>query len=178
MRLLVIALDGATWTVIDPLIKAAWLSNLACLIDNGTRCVSSAFEPVLSPIMWTSLVTGKRPEKHGVTHFFDTASNVACERLWDILEQPDRPIGVFGWPLTWPPRLAHGFVIPSLFARDSTTFPEELGFTKDPEEGLNRGWVERLRLVGTAMAFRFRQQGVPSAGKGEAGPKDPLRRGL
>jgi hypothetical protein len=106
--------------------------------------------------MWTSLATGKRPEKHGVTHFLDTASNVACRRLWDILEQPDRPIGVFGWPVTWPPRPARGFVIPSLFARDSTTFPEELGFMKDPEEGLNRRWVERLRLIGTAMRYALR----------------------
>ncbi len=85
MRLLIIALDGASWTVIDPLLKEGHLPNLSHLIGRGTRCVSTAIEPVLSPIVWTSLASGKRPEKHGVTHFFHTAKNVRCRRLWDIL---------------------------------------------------------------------------------------------
>jgi predicted AlkP superfamily phosphohydrolase/phosphomutase len=156
MRLLVIGLDGATWTVIDPLLEDGRLPNLARLIDSGTRCVSSAFEPVLSPIMWTSLASGKRPEKHGVTHFLDTARSVRCKRLWDILERPDRPIGIFAWPITWPPRPAYGFMVPSLFARKNDTFPPELRFIKDIEGGLSVGWKERFRLVGTAMRHGLR----------------------
>jgi len=156
MRLLIIGLDGATWKVIDPLIEDGRLPNLAHLIENGVRCVSTAIEPALSPIMWTSLASGKRPEKHGVTHFFDTANNVRCRRLWDILEQPSRPIGIFAWPVTWPPRPANGFIIPSLFARTNTTFPESLRFVKDMENGLDKKWGERLRLISTAMHHGLR----------------------
>ena len=72
MKLLIIGLDGATWTVIDPMIQQGRLPNLARLIESGTRCISSAIEPALSPIVWTSLASGKLPEKHGVTHFFNT----------------------------------------------------------------------------------------------------------
>ena len=156
MRLLIIGLDGATWTVIDPLLKAGRLPNLAHLIQNGTRCVSTAIEPALSPIVWTSLASGKRPEKHGVTHFFDTANNVRCRRLWDILEQPNRAIGVFAWPVTWPPRPANGFIVPSLFARANDTFPAELGFIKEMEDRGNTGWRERIRLMYTAMRYGLR----------------------
>jgi predicted AlkP superfamily phosphohydrolase/phosphomutase len=156
MRLLIIGLDGATWTVIDPLLEDGRLPNLAHLIMNGTRCVSTAIEPALSPIIWTSLASGKRPEKHGVTHFFDTANHVRCKRLWDILERWDRPIGIFAWPVTWPPRAANGFIVPSLFARANDTFPTGLRFIKDLEDGLGKGWGERLRLMATAMRHGLR----------------------
>jgi len=108
VRLLIIGLDGATWAVLDPLLQENRLPNLAHLIERGTRCVSTAIEPALSPILWTSLASGKLPEKHGVTHFFDTAKHVRAKRIWDILERSDRPIGVFAWPVTWPPRPANG----------------------------------------------------------------------
>lgn len=156
MKLLVIGLDGATWTVIDPLLKAGRLPNLAQLIAGGTRAVSTSIEPALSPIIWTSIACGKRPEKHGVTNFFDTARQVRSPRLWDMLEQHDRPIGLFGWPVTWPPRPAYGFIVPSIFERANDTFPAELRFVRDLEEGLSKGWGERVQLVHTAMRYGLR----------------------
>ncbi len=155
-RLLIIGLDGATWKIIDPLLEEGRLPNLAHLIQNGTRCVATATEPVLSPIIWTSLACGKRPEKHGITHFFDTSNHVRCKRLWDILERPDRPIGIFSWPVTWPPRPANGFIVPSLFARDNDTFPAELRFIKEMENGTSQGWGVRLQLMSTAIKHGLR----------------------
>jgi arylsulfatase A-like enzyme len=156
MKLLIIGLDGATWSVIDPLLEQGRMPNLARLLERGTRCVSTAIEPALSPIIWTSLASGKLPEKHGVTHFFNTAKNVRCRRLWDILEKEGRSIGLFGWPVTWPPRPIDGFMIPSLFARDNSTFPDELHFVKDLESGLQKGWRERIELIAKAMRHGLR----------------------
>lgn len=156
MKLLIIGVDGAAWKVIDPLIEQGRMPHMARLIERGTRCMLTATEPVLSPIIWTSIASGKRPEKHGVSHFFHTASHVRCRRLWDILEEPDQPIGIFAWPITWPPRPANGFIIPSLFARGNETFPPDLQFIKEMEEGMGKNWGERLRLAITAMRHGLR----------------------
>jgi hypothetical protein len=96
------------------------------------------------------------PAKHGVTHFFNTAKNIRCRRLWDILESSERPVGLFAWPVTWPPRPINGFMVPSLFARDHSTFPPELRFVKDLEGGMDKGWSERIGLVATAMRHGLR----------------------
>jgi predicted AlkP superfamily phosphohydrolase/phosphomutase len=162
MRLLIIGIDGITWNIVDPLIAQGRLPNLARLIENGARGVSTAIEPALSPIIWTSIASGKLPEKHGVTHFFDTAKSMRCRRLWDIFETsiPDGAsaptIGLFSWPVTWPPRPINGFMVPSLFARDNDTWPPELRFVKDMEGGLRTGWRERVSLVTAAMRHGLR----------------------
>ena len=58
MRLFIIGLDGTTWTVIDPLLKQGRLPNIARVIENGARGVSTAIEPAQSPIVWTSIASG------------------------------------------------------------------------------------------------------------------------
>lgn len=160
MKLLIIGLDGATWKVIDPLLVSGEMPHLARLIQGGARCKNIAFEPVLSPIIWTSLASGKRPEKHGVTHFYDTSKNVRCKRLWDILGDQDRPVGIFAWPITWPPVPVNGFMIPSLFARDHDTYPPELRWVKELEDGLDKSWSERIRLISTATRHGLRPKTV------------------
>ena len=42
MKLLIIGIDGATWTVIDPLLAQGRMPNMARLIEQGTRSVLTA----------------------------------------------------------------------------------------------------------------------------------------
>jgi hypothetical protein len=41
------------------------------LIERGTGGNLTTLHPVLSPILWTSIATGKRPLKHGIHGFAD-----------------------------------------------------------------------------------------------------------
>lgn len=156
MRLLIIGLDGATWKVMDPLLDQGRLPNTARLLKSGTRAVLRAFEPILSPVLWTSMATAKMPAKHGVTRYFHTANKVRTKRLWDLLERPDRPIGLWSWPVTWPPRPVNGFMIPSLFARADDTYPADLRFIKELETGLDTGRGRQVQLMGKAMRHGLR----------------------
>jgi len=149
---MIVGLDGFTWAVADPLIEQGRMPNLKCLIEGGARGSLHSIEPLLSPILWTDIASGKLPAKHGVTRFASTASSLRTKRLWDILEQPDRLIGLWGWPVTWPPRPVNGFLVTSLFDRGNEAHPPELRFVKDLEDSLGQGWRARAPLL--VQAFR------------------------
>lgn len=68
-RLLIVGIDGATYRIINPLVKAGNLPNLRRLIESGSRTkLISTIHP-MSPQAWTSFHTGVNPWKHGIFHF-------------------------------------------------------------------------------------------------------------
>ena len=63
---LVIGIDGATWTVIDRLWERGELPHLRALAGRGSRAVlHTAYNA--SPVIWTTIATGRRPRDHGIT---------------------------------------------------------------------------------------------------------------
>ncbi len=109
-KLLLIGWDAADWKVIHPLLDAGKLPNLARLIEGGVCGNLATLQPVLSPMLWTSIGTGKRPYKHGV-HGFSEPDAVSggiravsslsrrTKAVWNILNQNDLRSVVVGW---WP----------------------------------------------------------------------------
>jgi hypothetical protein len=71
-RLLVVGIDGADWDYIDPLIARGELPNLAALRRRGAWGELETLRPTLSPPIWTSIVTGKTPDEHGVKGFLSS----------------------------------------------------------------------------------------------------------
>ncbi len=68
---LLIGLDGATFSVLDPYMEdgrdaVRWPASASA----GTRAVLRSIMPPLTPPAWTSLVTGKHPGQHGIFDFF------------------------------------------------------------------------------------------------------------
>lgn len=127
-KVLFIGFDCASWKVLDPLLKQHELPNLSYLIKSGVSCITQAFDPPISPVLWTSIATAKLPDKHGIKDFLATSKSVKCKRLWDILEQHGYTIGLFGHFLTWPPQRVNGFNIPILFAQKPETYPAHFNF--------------------------------------------------
>jgi predicted AlkP superfamily phosphohydrolase/phosphomutase len=72
LRILLIPLDGGTWKVIDPLIQAGRMPNLESLMRHGTSATLESDIPTFSPIIWTSVSTGKYPTRHGIHGFIRT----------------------------------------------------------------------------------------------------------
>ena len=67
---LLIGVDGATFTVLDPYIERGVMPFVGGLIERGARAPLRSVMPPLTPPAWTSLVTGKLPGQHGVFDFF------------------------------------------------------------------------------------------------------------
>ena len=94
-RLLLIGWDAADWQVIHPLVDAGLMPTLEGIINTGTIGNLASLSPMLSPILWTSIATGKRCYTHGVTGFAEPLPDRSgirpvgtrsrrCKALWNI----------------------------------------------------------------------------------------------
>ncbi|MDP6528184.1 MAG: alkaline phosphatase family protein [Gemmatimonadota bacterium] len=65
-RVVVFGFDGATWAVLDPLMEAGKLPNLAALVSRGRTFDLRTIRPTFSPVIWTSVATGKTRFHHSI----------------------------------------------------------------------------------------------------------------
>jgi predicted AlkP superfamily pyrophosphatase or phosphodiesterase len=138
-KVLFIGLDGASKRIIDKMMAQKELPAIERLISTGSYFHSShSFKPCASPVIWTSMSTGKKPEKHGIKGFFDNTYSLTAKRIWEIFDILGFPVGVMGHFLTWPPQKVNdGFIIPNILALGNECYPENYGFlwelTHDPD---------------------------------------------
>jgi tetratricopeptide (TPR) repeat protein/arylsulfatase A-like enzyme len=109
-NVLLIGWDAADWKVIRPLMEAGKMPNVQRLVRNGAAGQIATLHPPLSPMLWTSIATGKRPFKHGIHGFAEPSPDGSGVRpvtnlsrtskaLWNILNQGGLRSIVIGW---WP----------------------------------------------------------------------------
>ena len=115
-------IDSADWDLIDPLLQEGRLPNLARLRSEGAWAVLRSDVPTLSPLLWTTVVTGRPPDEHGVVDFvmLDPATGAQTpiassfrkvKALWNILTEAGRTVGVVGWWATWPAEPVEGVLV-------------------------------------------------------------------
>jgi len=122
----VFGLDGADPATIDLLMSEGKLPHFAKLRQEGAYAPVLSQKPLLSPVIWTTIATGKTPDRHRIGHF--VAVNSAGEQLpvtsrmrqakalWNILSEKDRSTDVIGWWATWPPEAVRGAIVSDHFA--------------------------------------------------------------
>ena len=109
-KVLLVGWDAADWKVIRPLMAGGKMPNLERLADRGASGQIATLHPPLSPMLWTSIATGKRPFKHGIHGFSEptpdgrgvqpvTNLSRTSKAIWNILHQNGLRSTVIGW---WP----------------------------------------------------------------------------
>jgi predicted AlkP superfamily phosphohydrolase/phosphomutase/Flp pilus assembly protein TadD len=125
-RLLVVGWDAADWKVIDPLLAKGDMPHLAGLLSQGVRANLATIHPPLSPMLWTSIATGKRPHKHGILGFTEPTPDGLAVRpisnlgrktkaLWNIAHQNGKHSVVVGWWPSHPAEPIRGAMVSDLF---------------------------------------------------------------
>ena len=73
-----LGLDAADWGLLDGYMARGVMPNLARLVAEGTSGHVKTLSPALSPLVWTTMMTGVSPLEHGILDFvqFDAASGV------------------------------------------------------------------------------------------------------
>jgi hypothetical protein len=161
VKLLIVGIDGATFDLLDPMMGD--LPTLAGLVQRGVRADLQASEPMFSPLLWTTLSTGKLPEEHGVHGFNVHADACRAARFWEIMEDSGLRTGIYKWLVTYPPQQLSTFQVPAWLAPAPETWPADLSFIKEIElsRRLKRKQVQATRsngalaLEGLNRGFRF-----------------------
>jgi len=112
-RIIFIGVDGGTWKVIMPLIRAGRLPNLQYLVENGAHGNLISFKPMRSPVVWTTIFTGKKRKKHGITGWSESVigEKRQVESLWTIASVLNLSTAVVNVPGTYPPEAVNGVMI-------------------------------------------------------------------
>jgi len=160
-KVLLIGWDAADWNVINPLMDSGRMPNLESLVNKGVMGNLSTLYPELSPMLWTSIATGKRAFKHGIYGFSEPDSSTGGVRpvtnlsrktkaIWNILSQKDKKCNVLGWWPSHPAEHINGVMVSNHYQRAHTPWGEPWPMIP--------GTVHPKRLINNLAALRWHPQ--------------------
>jgi tetratricopeptide (TPR) repeat protein/predicted AlkP superfamily phosphohydrolase/phosphomutase len=142
---MLIGVDGADMGIIDRLIGEGKLPTFTRLKREGAYGRLRSIEPLLSPIVWTTIATGREAQDHGIFDFIEigadgsptpiTSVRRKVPALWNIAGQYGVSSGFVGWYASYPAERVDGFEVSdrlafhqvsSARATAGATYPENL----------------------------------------------------
>lgn len=148
-KVLLIGWDAADWKVIYPLIEQGKMPTLAKFLSEGVHGKIKTLDPPLSPMLWTSMATGYRADKHGITGFVEplldnsgmrpvSSTSRKVRAIWNILHNQGLKSNIVGWWPSNPVEPINGVMVSNLYQQapkkgniewkmpDGTVHPKEL----------------------------------------------------
>jgi len=121
-RVLIVGWDAADWQMIRPLVSKGLMPTLERLLARGAAGNLATTRPILSPILWNTIATGKRADAHGVLGFTEpdpdgpgirtTASTSRRGKaIWNVLTQCGLRSNVIGWYASHPAEPIRGAMV-------------------------------------------------------------------
>ena len=152
-KLLLIGWDSADWKLLSPLMESRQMPALARLVKEGCRGQISTLHPVYSPMLWTSIATGKRPYKHGVLGFSEPLPDRSGVRpvsslsrktkaFWNVFHQQGWRGHVVGWWPSHPAEPINGCMVSNLCHH--ATGPEDQEWPLPPNGVHPAAWHDTL----------------------------------
>lgn len=150
-KVLLIGWDAADWKIINPLLDAGRMPALESLVNHGVIGKLATLEPTFSPMLWTSIATGKTADKHGILGFIEPTPegdgirpvNVTSRKvraLWNILNYENKWVNLVNWWPSYPAEPLLGVVV-------SNNFPKAYsGKDSAPPAGIIHPaeWVDKI----------------------------------
>jgi predicted AlkP superfamily phosphohydrolase/phosphomutase len=178
-KVVLIGIDGLDWNVADPLLREGKLPNIARIIEGGVRADFQSLEyGSKSPIIWTTVATGKGPQKHGIADFLENSDEAPlynsngwrARAVWDILGEAGYTVGVINWMVSWPAQPVNGYNVTDriVFSEgdgfdpiERTTYPEELLEELKPLQSVARELPDE-KVAPLVNGDDWREGGVPA----------------
>ena len=151
-KLLLVGWDSADWKIIQPLVDAGQMPALQRLLEQGTSGNLTTLDPQLSPMLWTSIATGKHAYHHGVPGFTEvneagqvvpvSAATRRCKTVWEMLGEHGLKSHVVSWFATQGERLPQGCIVSNLY--NSFKHKEQDAPEDWPQPAPGTYWPEEL----------------------------------
>ncbi len=161
-KVLLVGWDAADWKIIQPLLDYGLMPATRQLIEGGVMANLLTLQPALSPMLWTSIATGKRPHKHGILGFAEPAEGGGIQpvtnlsrktkAIWNILCQNGKKCNVVGWWPSHPAEPIDGVMVSNHYQR--TGRPREQGWPVQP------GTIHPRRLIETLADLRVHPEEI------------------
>lgn len=130
------------------------MPNLKAMIEGGVMGNLLTLQPILSPILWTSVATGKRAYQHGITGFVEPAADGLslrpvqstsrrCKALWNILSQAGKRCHTVGWCASHPAEPIRGVAVSNQFVVAAPDAMPDL-WPVQSQSVEPQSWAERL----------------------------------
>lgn len=121
-KVVLVGLDGLDWVLLNRLIAEGRCPTFARMKRRGAWADLVSHKPVLSPLIWTSIATGRLPEDHGILDFVVKDSKTGKDipitnqfrkvhAFWNILSYIDTPVNVVNWWATYPAEPIDGIMV-------------------------------------------------------------------
>jgi len=189
-KVLVIGWDAAEWKVIEPMLHEGKLPALQKLMNSGVYGKIQTLDPPLSPMLWTSIATGFRADKHGIHGFVEplpdgsglrpvATTSRKVKAIWNILNQHGYKSNVVGWWPSNPAEPINGVMVSNLFQVAKKNLAEGWDMPKGtvhPEEMTEE--LQVLRVHPQEISLAIAAQMVPDLIKDKELRKDKRVSGI
>jgi Type I phosphodiesterase / nucleotide pyrophosphatase len=141
-RVLIAGFDGMDPDFLAYFLAQGKLPHFQRLVREGAYAPCQTFKPTKSVVLWTSVATGKRMEKHGIVDWqllsedgrkiLASGQSRKTEALWNIVTKGNKTVQVLNWWATWPAEHVNGEIVSNHFPRslheklEDATYPADL----------------------------------------------------
>ena len=126
-RVLLVGWDSADWKIINALLEEGGMDGIRSLMDGGIHGNLATLEPQLSPMLWSSIATGKMAYLHQVPGFTEvdpvtgqvvpvSAATRQCKTVWEMLGEKGIRSHVVSWFATQGEQNLDGKMVSNMFA--------------------------------------------------------------
>jgi tetratricopeptide (TPR) repeat protein len=130
-KVLLLGWDAADWKIINRLLDNGEMPALKSMVERGVMGNISTLDPAYSPMLWTTIATGKHADKHGILGFSEpspdhssirpvSTSSRKVKAIWNILTQKGFKTHVVNWWPSYPAEPVNGIYISNLFPKISS----------------------------------------------------------
>jgi len=116
-NVILVGLDGATWTVLKPMIERGDLPNMREFMQEAAYGPLQVYGKAFSPSVWTTMVTGVKRSVHGIVSYTVTgqggtymagSEHRKVPAVWNIVDAAGLYSGLVNYMVTYPPEHIRG----------------------------------------------------------------------